>query len=240
MATVYLAHHGIKGQKWGVRRFQNPDGTLTALGKERYYTDKDSKRLLRGARTAAYYGNYWYTNPDIEEACDFLVKQKKVIHDERQKLQDIHSDILNEINANSKIKNSIISELADKAKNNGEEGVFIDDIIDALNPLLADKSSPLRNCKDFNKCIEYGVTVSNSLKQYRDNCQDIVNDLVGKYGDQKLTKNSAELKYYVQSNIVSKVDKEVGLAPYTSSWNNELYDDIVKQLKGKYGLYIYD
>lgn len=24
----YLAHHGIKGQKWGVRHFQNPDGTL--------------------------------------------------------------------------------------------------------------------------------------------------------------------------------------------------------------------
>lgn len=31
----YLAHHGIKGQKWGVRRFQNPDGTRTALGKKR-------------------------------------------------------------------------------------------------------------------------------------------------------------------------------------------------------------
>lgn len=30
-----LYHHGIKGQKWGVRRFQNPDGTLTALGKQR-------------------------------------------------------------------------------------------------------------------------------------------------------------------------------------------------------------
>lgn len=32
----YLAHHGIKGQKWGVRRFQNADGTLTEAGKERY------------------------------------------------------------------------------------------------------------------------------------------------------------------------------------------------------------
>ena len=31
-----LYHHGIKGQKWGVRRFQKEDGTLTAKGKERY------------------------------------------------------------------------------------------------------------------------------------------------------------------------------------------------------------
>lgn len=29
-----LEHHGIKGQKWGVRRFQNEDGSLTALGKK--------------------------------------------------------------------------------------------------------------------------------------------------------------------------------------------------------------
>ena len=32
----YLAHHGTKGQRWGVRRFQNSDGSLTAAGKRRY------------------------------------------------------------------------------------------------------------------------------------------------------------------------------------------------------------
>lgn len=32
----YLAHHGTKGMKWGVRRYQNPDGTLTIEGKRRY------------------------------------------------------------------------------------------------------------------------------------------------------------------------------------------------------------
>ena len=32
----YLAHHGIKGQKWGYRRFQNLDGSLTEAGKARY------------------------------------------------------------------------------------------------------------------------------------------------------------------------------------------------------------
>ena len=32
----YLAHHGIKGQKWGIRRYQNEDGSLTAEGREHY------------------------------------------------------------------------------------------------------------------------------------------------------------------------------------------------------------
>ena len=34
-----LYHHGILGQKWGVRRFQNPDGSLTAAGKRRLSKD---------------------------------------------------------------------------------------------------------------------------------------------------------------------------------------------------------
>lgn len=36
IAEYTLAHHGIKGQKWGVRRFQNADGTLTDKGRKRY------------------------------------------------------------------------------------------------------------------------------------------------------------------------------------------------------------
>lgn len=49
-----LYHHGIKGQRWGVRRFQNPDGTYTNAGKQRrnLLTDEQktkAKKVAAGA-----------------------------------------------------------------------------------------------------------------------------------------------------------------------------------------------
>lgn len=42
-------HHGIKGQRWGVRRYQNADGSLTAKGRK-HYTKKFKKYMDRGDR----------------------------------------------------------------------------------------------------------------------------------------------------------------------------------------------
>lgn len=49
MQGTCLVHHGIKGQRWGVRRFQNEDGTLTDAGKKRYYSfSKDDSVFISG------------------------------------------------------------------------------------------------------------------------------------------------------------------------------------------------
>lgn len=38
-----LEHHGIKGMRWGIRRFQNKDGSLTPAGKKRYQGQEASR-----------------------------------------------------------------------------------------------------------------------------------------------------------------------------------------------------
>lgn len=47
----YLCHHGIKGQKWGVRRFQNEDGSYTEAGKQRRSYKNGRDRINAGKAT---------------------------------------------------------------------------------------------------------------------------------------------------------------------------------------------
>ena len=50
-----LQHHGVKGQKWGVRRYQNKNGSLTPAGRKRVVQQREVNKLATRVSTGKRY-----------------------------------------------------------------------------------------------------------------------------------------------------------------------------------------
>lgn len=88
----YLIHYGVKGMKWGVRRYQDKNGRLTAEGKEHYGTGKSAANQEKGmsllAAMAAYYGIVFgataliYGGAAAAEAVESHARNKRLYKDD--------------------------------------------------------------------------------------------------------------------------------------------------------------
>lgn len=109
----YLAHFGIKGMKWGVRRFQNEDGSLTNEGKARYDTGKLKVSIVNGTDKPA--SERIVQLPQMEMRKN---KHKKLSQMTDQELRDS----INRMNMEKQYKQLVAEQKGKKGRGNDQGG----------------------------------------------------------------------------------------------------------------------
>lgn len=122
-----LYHYGIIGMKWGIRRYQNPDGSLTPAGRKRLekqdtkWAKKKSSKITAQAKKLSQreldvYGNYLLKLPNARNANGKLSAQ--TVNAYNRKMAELMSQKVSEIRAPS---GRVVSFVAKR----GEIGVFM-------------------------------------------------------------------------------------------------------------------
>lgn len=211
MENKSLTHAGVKGMKWGVRRYQNKDGTLTAKGKKRLANSlkKDYKRNYTNSQP-------FKTSDKYKDALKSEIG--KVITDsDKKRIVDAKNLWLR------KTKDADAAEraLGKLSEKYGRE--YYDNEL-RKNPSAYDTPRAKQKLADY-AMYDYGDDKARKARpdldaasrsadkywdSYKEECRKVSDKLLGEYGNVKLYEN----QYYSLSikdtvgNIVSSMDRD--------------------------------
>lgn len=231
-----LYHYGVKGMKWGVRRYQNSDGSLTDAGKERYYTDDERKSMYEHAKShvslrssSPHFGLKVTELDDISEAGKFLKKQSDVVSDNYNKFHESYKKDLANLGSNKAFINACKKEL--------DHGFGRPDMIDDDEFFELELEDVVRNtASEYLSASTHKAAdmFRKSATQYANNVKAISEDIVGRYGDYPVSAKygSGLFSKKTQSTYKSAVENslnELGGTAYVKYlYNNEayIYDEV--------------
>lgn len=156
MRNLYLAHHGILGQQWGTRRYQNPDGTLTEEGKEHYSKGKSYVSTTKTAANVARDNFIAVRNQNVQ---DYKATAKSTVSPEqkalaKKRMQENIVSARKEAQLEQKKINTVNSmrrrldliDTTDKTYQSTKK--MIDEIVDQTSVRLDEIDREIRNSKE--------------------------------------------------------------------------------------------
>lgn len=144
-----LYHHGIKNQKWGVRRYQNPDGSLTALGRIHYGVGKAIETTGKVVKTTGkVIGNAAVSTGKavgnaVKAHNEKKLEKKKLKHPELMTDQELR-EYTNRLNMEASYKEA-------KKRNRGPVRKVVGDILQKAGNKIVDRALNELTNKIFDK-----------------------------------------------------------------------------------------
>lgn len=154
-----LTHYGIRGQKWGVRRYQNKDGSLTAAGKKRMYKEQFDSEGKDPGEKKKYVAdaNRWVTEDitntrDVVNEASTAANKLKNLNDtaSRRSLEKRKSQMNLDKMSDKEMRDRINRELLERQyrdvftpKNTSKGKEYLDTVLDYAGPILGVTASAL-------------------------------------------------------------------------------------------------
>ena len=227
-----LYHHGVKGQKWGIRRFQNKDGSLTLAGKKRALKMQNQyTKLSNDKRYRDKHGNLTYagrkkelkmkekyselTGKDLRR---FTPRTNKSTADKSQRISEMTNAEIQAKIDRIRLENTLKS-LTPAQTSKGEK--FINDLKDTALSMIKDKGTRLiGDYIDKQLRDKLGLNTKNTAESLQKKAQEYENRLKidkaqqyfkeGKYANKSSSQNNSNQtkdQSYSNNNDSSSADK---------------------------------
>ena len=182
MSNTELYHHGVKGQRWGIRRYQNKDGSLTSYGKRRYAKElakleAEKKRVRQQEQTAKKMKKLDDMRKDIDERKKALnpddtpesAKQQKAPSvPKKRKLSELSNEEIqakiDRMNLENKYKELAQAQIDAVSKKEVSKGrKFTEEVLEKAGKNIATQAAAWAMGTGVNKLIEATIGEKNAV-----------------------------------------------------------------------------